>query len=88
MFQNWYVPKLYYAFFKEWFLNDVNSQTNQRKNLLAMQQICANRGIPFYALDSATDLMLDRAARDLAHPGIDSNFEFAAKMHKKITNNN
>jgi hypothetical protein len=84
---NWQVPKFYHAFFKEWFSNDLNSQVNQRKNLLAMQQLCADRGIPFYALDSTADLMYDRKARDLAHPGIDANCDFAAKMHKKITNN-
>lgn len=84
---NWYVPKFYHAFFKGWFSNDLNPQINQRKNLLAMKQLCADRNIPLYVLNSAVDLILDGRARDLAHPGVDANRDFAEKMHKKITNN-
>ncbi len=84
---DWYVPSFYHAFFKGWFANDLNSQINKRKNLLAMEQLCADRGIPFYALDSAADLISDKNARDLSHPGVDANRDFAEKMYKKITNN-
>ena len=88
MFENWYLPKFYHVFFKEWFLTELNSQINQRKNLLAMKQLCADRNLSFYVLDSATDFMLDSCARDLAHPGSDANHDFALKMYKKITQDN
>lgn len=88
MLENWYVPKFYHAFFKEWFSTELNLQINQRKNVLAMRQLCSQRGIPFYVLDSATDLKIDGRARDLAHPGSDANHDFALKMYKKITQDN
>jgi len=86
MFESWFMPVLSHSFFKEWFANDLNSQINQRKNLLAIEQLCSQQGIPFYVLDSATDLKIDGRARDLAHPGSDANHDFALKMHKKIIN--
>ena len=79
---------LYESFQKEWFATEKNSLINQRKNLLAMQQICNQRRIPFYHLYAMSDFTSDRAARDCTHAGVDSNLEFAVKMHNKITGDN
>jgi len=80
--------QLYDSFTKEWFATEKNSLINQKKNKLAMQQMCYQRNIPFYHLHVATDFRFDKAARDCTHSGIDSNLEFAVKMHNKITGNN
>lgn len=76
------IPPLYDSFFKEWFVSEKNSETNYRKNILSMQQLCLQRSIPFYYLSSHNDFKQDGKARDLAHPGIDSNRKFATKMYQ------
>lgn len=81
-------PTFYETFFKEWFTTEKNSVINQRKNILAMQQLCNQRNIPFYYLHAATDFRLDRKARDCTHPGADASLEFAVKMRNKITGDN
>lgn len=81
-------PPLYETFIKEWFTTEKNSSINQRKNVLAMQQICSQRNIPFFHLYTTTDFRFDMQARDCAHAGVESNLEFAVKMHNKITGNN
>lgn len=80
--------QLYDSFTKEWFATEKNSLINRRKNLLAMQQMCHQRSIPFYHLYVDTDFTFDRAARDCLHAGVVPNLEFAVKMHNKITGNN
>ena len=73
----------YDVFFKQWFLTEKNVSTSYKKNILAMQQMCFQRNIPFYY---DINFLSDCKARDLAHPGIDANYNFALKMHEKIIN--
>jgi len=79
---------LYESFLKEWFATEKNSLINQRKNVLAMQQICNQRSIPFYHWYLMSDFTFNRTARDCSHAGVDSNLAFAVNMHNKITGNN
>jgi len=76
------IPRLYESFFKEWFATEKNSETNHRKNILAMQQLCSQRSIPFYHLSAHNDFDLDGKARDLAHPGVNANRKFSTKMYR------
>jgi hypothetical protein len=59
-------------YFKHWFLNEENSWINQRKNVLAIKQLCADLGIACSVL-YAEDLMAwnERLgyARDRMHAG-------------------
>ncbi len=79
---------LYESFLKEWFATEKNSLINQRKNVLAMQQICNQRSVPFYHLYAMSDFKRIDTARDCTHAGVNSNLVFAVKMHNKITGNN
>lgn len=63
---------------KIWFADEQNSQVNQVKNLLAMQQLCAERGIPLIAKPLQSNLIglklrsyVDHwpSGRDLMHLG-------------------
>jgi hypothetical protein len=74
-------PNLYKTFFMEWFATEENSLTNRQKNILAIQQLCAQREIPLYYL-LVEELIYDGKARDLAHAGVESNQDFAKKMYQ------
>ena len=76
------IPPLYKTFFMEWFATEENSLTNRQKNILAIRQMCAERGIPFHCLKVESDFILDAKARDLAHAGVESNQDFAKKMYQ------
>jgi hypothetical protein len=65
-------------FAKEWFGNPANSEQNIRRNLLAMQYRCHERGIPMFVFNSQTQIKFDRAARDLQHPGRQAMQDFAS----------
>ena len=77
-------------FGQEWMANDTNIKTNQRRNLLAMKWRCQEKNIPFFAFsvtntpNNQDDLWKDACARDLSHPGGDTNHHFAHKIYKKI----
>jgi hypothetical protein len=79
---------LYESFLKEWFATEKNSLISQRKNVLAMQQLCNQRSVPFYHLYAMSDFKRIDTARDCTHAGVNSNLVFAVKMHNKITGNN
>jgi hypothetical protein len=79
-------PKYAMPYYKNWISFSQNSLINQRKNLLSIQKICEDKKIKLVCLDyteydinSKSDL-----ARDLAHPGIESNKNFAQKVLKKL----
>lgn len=76
--------EIYKTFGEEWMANDINTETNRRKNLLAMRLLCMEKNIPFFEFDSQVDLIRDSKGRDLAHPGVESNHLFAHKIYKKI----
>ena len=64
-------------FFLEYFFNDVNSDINARKNLLAIKYLCGRAEIPYYLVDVTESMIRDGAARDLAHAGSTSQKKFA-----------
>ena len=72
---------LYKHFFMEWFATDENSLINRQKNILAIQQLCLQRGIPCYYL-LVEELLRDGRARDLQHAGAEANQQFAKKMYQ------
>lgn len=74
----------YKDFAKEWFGNPANSEQNTRRNILAMQYRCHERGIPMFVFDSQTQIKFDRAARDLQHPGRQAMQDFASTVHSTI----
>ena len=76
--------EIYKTFAEEWMANDVNTETNSRRNLLAMQFRCQKRNIPFFTFPNHPDLRKDSFGRDLVHPGVESNHLFAHKIYKKI----
>ena len=74
----------YKTFAEEWMANDINTSTNQRRNLLAMKLRCMEKNIPFFEFYSLIDLDRDSKGRDLEHPGVEANHLFAHKIYKKI----
>ena len=53
-----------------------NNRLNKIKNKLAIKTIAENNYAKFFSYDTETFPMIDRA-RDLQHPGIQSNKSFA-----------
>ena len=83
MHNNTSLPELN-DFKKVYWSNDQNGKINQTKNLLAIKQLCAHAGIPFYYLFLRTHWRNVDPGRDLAHSGKKSNKMFAKTMHKLI----
>lgn len=75
------------AYHKRYLSYDQNSDQNRRKNLLAMQQICQNKNVPFYyhLLQGFNDAGL---ARDLMHCGPQPHYELAEKFYHTLKGNN
>lgn len=71
-------------FKKVYWGDDQNSNINQTKNLLAIKQLCAQAGVPFYYLFVRTHWRNVDPARDLVHSGRESNKMFAEDMHNLI----
>ena len=71
-------------FKKVYWNDDQNSKINQTKNLLAIRQLCAQAGVPFYYLFLRTHWRNVDPGRDLAHSGRKSNKMFAKNMHNLI----
>lgn len=76
-------PEYAMPYYKNWILIDENAEINQRKNLLAMQKLCDDKRIKFVCLPH-TDLEIVDLARDLNHPGIESNKNFASRILKQL----
>ena len=68
---------------KNYFTFDQNSNLNRRKNLMAMQNICDVKGVPFYPnlLEGFGDY---GGARDLSHSGVSANRILATQIYKQI----
>jgi hypothetical protein len=64
-------PNDYYL--RHWFLNDENAMINQRKNVLAIRQLCADLNIPCTILNAEQHMWWSREeigyARDCMHGG-------------------
>lgn len=71
-------------FKKVYWSDDQNGKINQAKNLLAIKQLCAQAGVPFYCLFLKTHWRYADLGRDLAHSGNKSNKMFAKTMHNLI----
>jgi hypothetical protein len=60
-------------YLKHWFLNDENAMINQRKNILAIRQLCADLNIPCTILNAEEHMWWSREeigyARDYMHGG-------------------
>lgn len=60
-------------YLKHWFLNDNNAMINQRKNVLAIRQLCADLNIPYTILNAEEHMCWSREeigyARDYMHSG-------------------
>jgi hypothetical protein len=74
--------KVYYAY-------DENSIVNHRRNMLSMQQICAQNNVPFYSwacTDNRVFPPIERSdlARDLLHQGPLAQRQLAEAMYQKI----
>lgn len=67
-------------YLKHWFLNSKNAEINQRKNILAIRQLCADLNIPCTIHDAEGHMWWSREeigyARDYMHGG--------PKIHKTI----
>ena len=71
----------YKMFFQTWFVSDENSLLDARRNELAIQHLCQEKGVPVFVQDSA--LMTGLAgARDLAHHHRDQHRAFALEVHR------
>ena len=67
-------------YLKHWFLNDENAKINQRKNILAIRQLCADSNIPCTVYNADDHMWWSREAigyaRDYMHGG--------PKIHKTL----
>jgi hypothetical protein len=68
-------------YLKHWFLNDENAMINQRKNILAVRQLCADLNIPCTILNAEDHMWWSQKeigyARDYMHSG--------PKIHDMLT---
>jgi hypothetical protein len=71
------------SFYKTWTQDDFNGQINKEKNSLALHQICKENGIRFLKFDCEGFPNID-LARDLMHPGIESNRAFSKQVLKSL----
>jgi len=72
--QTWtLLARPYDYYLKHWFLNDENAMINQRKNILAVRQLCADLHIPCTVLQAEDHMSWSREeigyARDYMHGG-------------------
>lgn len=76
------------TFLKHWFLNEQNSEINQRKNIRAIKQLCAELEIPCTVLRADQHMWWDRDtigyARDFMHAGPTIHNLIVEKMLKEI----
>jgi hypothetical protein len=72
------------AYYKEWITNQANVDMNYEKNLLAIKQICSEHNIKFRHEKFSNIKKTAQLARDLAHPGIESNKLIAGYFLSKL----
>lgn len=76
-------PTQYSLWYNDWMLEETNSFINLQKNTLGISEICKQNNIKFEYLDSSEFIYgpsnVD-LARDLAHPGIESNKNIIPKI--------
>ena len=77
-------------FYEQWILNEENIKLNSVKHRLAIQALCQQYNIKFAFAESYSELApidLD-FARDLMHPGVESNKIFAELILSRINQSN
>ena len=70
-------------FVKQWALNEVNQQLNLNKNTLAFRQICQENNTKCIIIPRSGVVNLD-VARDLMHPGQESNKKLAESIAQLV----
>jgi hypothetical protein len=70
-------------FIKQWSLNEINQQLNLLKNTLAFKQICQENNTKCIIVSRDDVLHLDMA-RDLMHPGRESNKKLAESIAQLV----
>jgi len=71
------------SFYKTWMSMDVNSQINRIKNTMALSNICNSNNTNFLHFNTEDLTKLD-LARDLMHPGIESNRAFSKQVLESL----
>jgi hypothetical protein len=72
------------GYLKDYYVNDENSETNARRNLMAIQHVCHRQDVPYFALDVMNMDLNDQSARDLSHPGSGAHSDFARMLFDMI----
>jgi hypothetical protein len=75
--------KAYKNYMQEYMIDENNNYFNTYKNILAIESLCKERQIKFLNFEP-THLVKNDLARDLAHPGIRSNLQFANTVLSKL----
>jgi len=75
--------KIYKNYMQEYMIDENNNYFNTYKNILAIESLCKERQIKFLNFETS-DLVKNDLARDLAHPGIRSNLQFANTVLSKL----
>ena len=75
-------------FLKHWFLNDINSDLDEEKSLLAIQFLCVTHNLPLVITYSTDDKYCKNVskhkARDLQHHGFDYQLNIANDMYQQL----
>jgi hypothetical protein len=71
------------GFYRYWITNTLNTEWHDKKNVLAIKQLCAEHNIKFYHHEFLKFQLLDKA-RDLAHFGVRSNNTIAQSILSKL----
>lgn len=79
-----YKKDSYAGFYETFISNPSNTILNQDKNLLAISMLCHSLGIKLVVIHQ-NDMSYFDYARDLAHPGVESNLSWSKKMLEIIS---
>jgi hypothetical protein len=73
-------------YYKVWVTDETNALVSHKKNLLAMEQLCNQRQIPFYYSDhqSMQKKSQQSQARDLRHFGVETQAKFAQQIYNLL----
>ena len=76
-------------FYEQWIVNEENIKLNSIKHKLSIQALCQQYNIKFVFAESYSELPYDiDYARDLMHPGVESNKIFAELILSRINQSN
>lgn len=72
------------SFYKDWILNEINSNLLKEKNIIGIQHFCNKINTKLFVFDNEFDYV--DHARDLSHPGVISNKHKHTQILNKIKN--